>query len=455
MRKIWVIACREYRAAVRSKAFVITMVLMPVLMGASIGIQVLFKKLDDTKEKKYVVVDRTGGQLAILLQQASDQRNQIMAANPEAAKNLGPKYSIEIVAPSDDSPEAIGRQRFELSQRIEKEEIDGVLEIGPEVFQSALMLGADPEKVDDSQAVRFQAKNITQSAFRRWAELVINESVQANRIAPLLKKGIEGVAEVKLIQAQRVPVKGKALTKQDPKTGKYEDGSSGAQIANFFLPAVLIGLMFMVIMVGATPAMQGIVEEKSQRIAEVLLGSVSPFELMAGKLVGVIGVSLTMASVYFIGGYIVADRYGVAEMLTPGLMVWFAIFLVMALLIFGSLFIAVGAAAGDIKDTQTLLMPIMVIACLPFFALGPIMQDPNGKIAVICSYFPFATPMLMVARQSVPPGVPLVQMISGIALVLATTIFCVWAAGRIFRVGILMQGKGAKFGDIIRWVAKG
>ncbi len=141
--------------------------------------------------------------------------------------------------------------------------------------------------------------------------------------------------------------------------------------------------------------------------------------------------------------------------LSTSLLIWFLIFQVMALLIFGSLFIAVGAAAGDVKDTQTLLMPIMLIACMPFFALGPIMQDPNGKVAVICSFFPFATPMLLVARQSVPPGVPLGQMIAGIALVLATTLFCVWAAGRIFRVGILMQGKGARFSDLCRWVVKG
>ena len=166
--------------------------------------------------------------------------------------------------------------------------------------------------------------------------------------------------------------------------------------------------MFMVIMVGATPAMQGVVEEKGQRIAEVLLGSVSPFELMAGKLLGLVGVSLTMAAVYLGGGYVVAQRYGVADMLSPALMAWFVVFLVLALLIYGSLFIAVGAAAGDVKDTQTLLMPVMLVACLPFFALGPIMQDPNGPIAVACSWFPFATPFLLVARQSVPPGVPAV-----------------------------------------------
>jgi ABC-2 type transport system permease protein len=156
-----------------------------------------------------------------------------------------------------------------------------------------------------------------------------------------------------------------------------------------------------------------------------------------------------------VGGYLVADHYGVSGMLTPALLAWFVAFMLLALLIFGSLFIAVGAAAADIKDTQTLLLPIMLLACLPFFAIGPIMQDPNGKIAVVCSFFPFATPMLLVARQSVPPGVPIWQMVSGIALVLVTTVICVWGAGRIFRIGILMQGKGAKLGDLIKWVVKG
>jgi ABC-2 type transport system permease protein len=176
---------------------------------------------------------------------------------------------------------------------------------------------------------------------------------------------------------------------------------------------------------------------------------------MAGKLIGLVGVSLTMAVVYLVGGYVVASRYGVADLLPPVLLAWFVVFLVLALLIYGSLFIAVGAAAGDVKDTQTLLLPVMLVACLPFFALGPIMQDPNGTIAVACSWFPFATPFLLVARQSVPPGVPAVQLVGGIVLVLATTLVCVWAAGRIFRIGLLMQGKGAKFGDLVRWVLKG
>jgi ABC-2 type transport system permease protein len=449
MRKAWVIARREYRAAVRTKAFVVSIVLMPALMAGSIGIQLLFKKLEDTGEKKFAVVDRTGGELAAALSAAADKYNQYLTIDPETNRQVASRILIEVVPPSEADTDAVAAQRYELSQRVERDEIEGIFEIGPKAFEVRGNPYQLKDQVDDASAIRFQAKKPTQRQFTAWAEQTLNAEIRLRR---LRNRGIDP-QEVAAAQ-EPVPLKYHALTKLTP-AGTYEDAQEGAQLANFFLPAVLIGLMFMVIMVGATPAMQGVVEEKGQRIAEVLLGSVSPFELMAGKLLGLVGVSLTMAIVYLAGGYVVAHRYGVADMLSPALMAWFVVFLILALLIYGSLFIAVGAAAGDVKDTQTLLLPVMLVACLPFFALGPIMQDPNGPIAVACSWFPFATPFLLVARQSVPPGVPLTQLAGGIVLVLATTLVCVWAAGRIFRVGLLMQGKGAKFADIFRWVLKG
>lgn len=446
MRKILVIANRDYRASVRSKGFIVTLVLMPVLMTASIGMQALFQKLEDLKEKKFAVIDRTGGDLAAFLESSAKIYNERMVFDPKTNKQTASTIKLEIIPPSPNEPEAIVRQRFEQSQRVDRDEIEGIVEIGPQAMNLKETL--NPASVDDASSIRFQAKKPAQRPFMSWAEKTLNIGIQVKRFQKLLTP--EEIASLNV----QVPLKYKALTKQGP-DGSFQDAATGQQIANFVLPGILIGLMFMIVMVGATPAMQGIVEEKSQRIAEVLLGSVSPFELMAGKLIGVIGVSMTMAAVYLGGGYLIADRYDVAGGLTLGLFCWFLLFMVLALLIFGSLFIAVGAASGDIKDTQTLLMPIMLLICLPFFALGPIIQDPNGKIAVICSFFPFATPMLLVARQSVPPGVPTWQLFSGILLVLATTIFCVWAAGRIFRIGILMQGKGAKLSDLVRWVIKG
>jgi ABC-type Na+ efflux pump permease subunit len=192
-----------------------------------------------------------------------------------------------------------------------------------------------------------------------------------------------------------------------------------------------------------------------QRIAEVLLGSVRPFELMMGKLVGMTGVSLTMALVYLGGGYWAAHHFGFGENIAPELLAWFIVFQILAGLMFGSLFIAIGAACTELKETQNMLWPVMLLACLPMFFLGNILREPNSPLSRGMSFFPFATPTLMIARQAVPPGLPWWELTVGIILVLATTLLCVWAAGRIFRVGLLVQGKGAKFSEMLKWVLKG
>jgi ABC-2 type transport system permease protein len=97
----------------------------------------------------------------------------------------------------------------------------------------------------------------------------------------------------------------------------------------------------------------------------------------------------------------------------------------------------------------------MLLAMLPLFIIGNVMREPNSPVATGLSFFPFATPMLMIARQAVPPGLPWWQPAVGVVVVLATTVLCVYAAGRIFRVGILMQGKGARLGEMVRWVFRG
>jgi ABC-type Na+ efflux pump permease subunit len=268
----------------------------------------------------------------------------------------------------------------------------------------------------------------------------------------LIEAGI--VPEKAQAAQQPVPPKAKGLSRLKP-DGSIEETSEERLIANIVAPAVLIALMFMMIMIGASPAMQSVLEEKMARIAEVLLGSVRPFDLMLGKLIGMVAVSLTVAAVYLGGAYIVAFQYGFTDFLSVQLMVWFFIFQVMAVLMYGSLFIAIGAAANDMKETQSLLLPVMLVACLPMFVLGAIITDPNSTFATICSFIPTATPMLMIARISVPPGVPWWQPVLGVIGVLAATSACVYAAGRIFRVGILMQGKGVRLSDLLKWVVRG
>jgi ABC-2 type transport system permease protein len=455
MRKLLVVAARDYLATVRTKGFLISLLVMPILMSGSIVAQRLLGDQVDLRERRFAVVDRSpGGKLARLLQEKSDQRNQAgpsdsLTGRPE------PPFQIEIVPPEDDPP----LQRFELSNRVRNKELYGFLEIGPHIYEvnpTSLKSSsaADHDKAGSyATAVRYQSNRSLDELFPNWARRCITEEVQRARTqkAHLQADTVQTVQEI----LAPIHLESKDLTRKNPQTGEIEEAPEESKALSFIAPFGLMMLMFMVIMVGATPLMQGVVEEKMQRIAEVLLGSVSPFQLMMGKLLGTIGVSLTLVSVYLGGAYYAAHRYGLAERLPTELLVWFLVYQVLAVVLYGSLFIAIGAACTDMKETQSLIWPVMLLATMPMFVCFNVIREPNSTFATWASYFPPATPMLMIVRQAVPPGIPPWQPALGAVIVLATTIFCVYAAGRIFRVGILMQGKGARIGEMLRWVVRG
>ena len=428
MRKVLVISWREYLASVRSKAFVISLVIMPVFMGGSILVQELLKGVKDTQKKHFAVVDRTPGE-------------KLYAA---IAREAGAEFVIEKEDPSPNNPAAVNRQRYELSERVRRGELFGFVEVGPDVFQPPAS-----GRSGDRAAVRYQTNTPTYEDFPRLVDRVVNEAVQKER---LKEAGVRPDKRKDILS--HVPLVRRLLSRKTAE-GRIEEAPEQNPVAAFVVPFGMMMLMFMVIMVGATPLVQGIVEEKIQRIAEVLLGSVRPFQLMMGKLLGIVGVSLTLVAVYLAGAYWAAERFDFADLIPVDLLVWFLVYQVLSVLMYGSLFIAVGAACTDTKETQTMLLPVMLLACLPMFVMANVIREPNSSFALGASLFPFATPMLMIARQAVPPGIPVWQPVVGVVLVLATTLLCVYAAGRIFRVGILMQGKGAKFGEMIKWVFRG
>jgi ABC-2 type transport system permease protein len=426
-----VVAVREYLAAVRTKAFIITLVVMPVLMSGSIVMQWLLRDFRDTAAKTFAVVDRTPGE-------------QLFESVKEIAEeHKYPPFLVERVQPAANSAE----QRAELSERVRKGELFGFLDIGAGVLEPA-STSADK---DDNHRIRYQSNHPTNQVFPILMREKLTNKIQKLRFdGEKLPATFEKVSAI--MEATPIDSKGLMRRKHD---GQIEDATPQSQFSPVAVPMGLLILMFMVIMMSAAPLMQGVVEEKMQRIAEVLLASVRPFDLMLGKLLGMTAVSLTITAVYLGGLYWAAHRYGFAEFVPAAALIWFLIFQVLASLMYGSLFIAVGAACTDMKETQNLLWPVMMLAMLPMFVLGSVLQEPNSIVATSLSFFPFATPMLMIVRLSIPPGIPLWQPLAGVALVLATTLLCVWAAGRIFRIGILMQGKGAKLGEMMRWVFRG
>ena len=126
------------------------------------------------------------------------------------------------------------------------------------------------------------------------------------------------------------------------------------------LPIILLMLMFLLIMMGAGSLLNAVVEEKSQRIAEVVLGSIRPFPFMLGKLLGGLGVSLTASSVYIIGGAITVTRMGFGDFVPYDILPWFFVYLITAVTMMGSVFAALGSACNDVKDAQSMQMPAML-----------------------------------------------------------------------------------------------
>jgi ABC-2 type transport system permease protein len=463
MRKVLVIALREYLAAVRSKAFIIGIGLMPLLMGGGIAAQILLKDQVDLKPKHFVIVDRTPGQQVYpLLEAAATVRNAEEAGTGGKAAS-GPEFVLtnEPVTAETDLP----LLRYRLSERVRDGELIGFLEFGPEVmrpppggltalgrlYKKGLQRsdGAFTAEVEP-HAMRYQTNRPSYQDFAHWAEATVSSAVMMKRSE---KRGIALTDLAGVLQP--VPLVSKGLTTRDPQTGEIREGEDQNPVVAILLPGGLIVLMFLLILLGAAPLLQGVIEEKMQRIAEVLLGSVQPFGLMMGKIVGMVGVSLTMGSVYLGGAYWAVRHFGYAEYLSAEIIAWFLLYQVLAVFMFGSLYAAVGAACTDMKEAQAMLMPITLIGMVPLFVWINVVREPTSAFSVGISLFPPAIPTLMLARQAVPPGIPLWQPLLGIAIMLATTLLCVYAAGRIFRVGILLQGKGARFGDLVRWVIRG
>jgi ABC-2 type transport system permease protein len=213
--------------------------------------------------------------------------------------------------------------------------------------------------------------------------------------------------------------------------------------------------MFMGLMVTTQSLLHGVLEEKMQRIAEVLLGSIPPFQLMMGKLLGLMFVVFTLLGIYFTVGYFVADRLDRIGLIEPRVLAWFLGFLVLGIFMFGSMFLAVGSCCNDVKESQSLMMPLMFPMMLPMFMLMPVIQAPNGTLATVMSIIPIWAPMIMVMRLATPVVVPYWQPPVAIIGCLLTMLFSVWAAGRIFRIGFLLQGKPPKITDLVRWAVRG
>ncbi len=438
MHKVFRLALREYVAAVRTKAFLLGLVLAPQLMSGGFLGMMLTKDQVDTTDKRVAVVDRSGA-LAQSLVDAAQARNDKEVHDKATGKKLKPAYLIEVVPPNETNVES---QRLALSDRVRRKELHSFLEIGANVLH--------PPKDSPRSRVEYYAKSPALDDMRRWIEGPLNDQLRQQR---LREAGIAPAAIGPLLE--RVSVDGLGLTAQDAKTGEISKARRG-NVAEALGPAIVLQLLlFILFMMGAAPLLQSVMEEKTQRIAELLLGSATPFELMLGKLLGGVAVSLTGAAVYLLAPVLVLTSLALTRFIPYHILPWFFAYMLAAMFMYGAIFAALGSACVEPKDAQALQLPARMPMMIPMFLLGPVLKEPNSAMAIWLSLVPPFTPMLMLLRQSLPEGVPAWQPWVGLAGVLACTVLSVWASGRGFRVGILMQGKVPKLTELARWAIRG
>jgi len=448
LRRILLIAKRDYLISIRTKTFIIGLIMAPLLFGGGfLGIALMNAK-PDIADRHVAILDRTG-QVAALVIQAAEEKNKKELFNKKTGKQESPRYFFEIVT-GGGSPDA---QRLQLSDRVRSGDLYAFLEIGPDVLHPGEEVeGQDPASLE--KAARRQVGFYTNASVindeRSWLSDAVDAGLRRVRLGQI---GVDQKNFHDLLVS--VPVEPMSLVVRDEATGRIGAAVKKNEAADFGVPFTVMLLLGMIVMMGASPMLTSVAEDKSNRVFEMLLGSATPFELMMGKVLAAIGRSVTSSIFYVAGGTFVLYGLAIAGLVPLSLYPWFYVYLLADLMFLCAFAAALGASCSSPQDAQQLAIILLMPVLIPYFLFMPIMSQPNGAMATTLSLFPPFTPMLMLLRQAMPQGVPAWQPWVGLAGTLTCTLALTWAAARIFRVAILMQGKAPKAADLLRWAVRG
>ena len=435
MNKIGIIITREFNERVRKKSFIITTILMPLLMiGLMVApsLMMLFAKGD---QKSLVVIDQSG-----------------------------------IIAPSLEGDDEITFTPMDvtLDEARADSNIFGVLWIGSDV-------------VDNPSNVKLYTNSSSSMSLESNLASQMEKIIERER---LKRYDIENLEQI----MQDVKVKVSFTTFRNDLSEEGEDEEATSSAIAYLLGLVLGMMLYMFLIIYGSMVMTSVIEEKGSRVLDVLVSSVSPFQLMMGKILGVASVAVTQIAIW---GVLVC---GIGAVVLPALMpedvmqtveavqmgqmtsveadidadllsavslatdvgglvmmfVWLLLFLVGGFLFYSAMFAAVGSAVDSIQDANQLQTPITVPIILALILAMSVFNDPNSTLAFWGSIIPFTSPVVMMAR--VPFGIPTWQIILSLALLYASVVAMAWAAGKIYRVGIFMHGKKPSFKELLSWI---
>ncbi len=412
MSRVWLIMKREYLENVRTKAFLIGLVLTPVWMGLVFLVPALAK--ETSKSERVVIVDETGVLGAPLVRE------------------------LEKLRTPDDRP------RF-LPEIVARAGAGTLAELQVAAGQGdAFVLVLTPSLLDNKRA-----PGVGEGA----PALYGTSGVGAMEAGRTLETAVNLVVNAHLVEKHHVdPEVAVALLKPAVRyTGLTADGERGGA-AQAIAPFLTMMLLFMGIVGISQMLISSTLEEKASRVYEVLLSSVSPFQLMAGKVLGICAVGFTLLGLWSGGGLVAASMQGLSGLVTGTQVLLFLAYYVLGFLLIASLMVSVGSACNTLKEAQNLMAPISLLLAMPLMFALVVMRDPNGTFATVLSFVPPFTPFLMMARVSSVPGPPAWQIPASLLLLAVSTYLALRLAARVFRVGILMYGQPPRLKEIWRWM---
>lgn len=422
MRKLLLVAKRDYLATVQTKAFLIGLLVAPLLFGGSFFATVLLKGRPTKQPRRIAVVDQSGIAAQTVVEQLK-QQNSRDAFDKNTGAQIMPKYEFEIAPFDSNAPDV---QRLNLSNRIRNKDLFGFLEI-------------------DRASAKWYSNEGGFGETSRWLGEPLNDAMRRIRLKEL------GVNGEQLDQALKpVPLESMNLVARDLKTGRIAPARKRGVAEGFAAPFVLAILFFMIVLLTSAPMLAAVAEDKVQRVFEMLLVSATPFDLIGGKVLAAVGTALTSSVFYVIGAVVLLEALAIIGLAPLQILPWFFLYLVAEVVMLASMATALGAACNSARDAESLKLITIFPVVIPMLFLTPVLQDPNGAFATAMSFFPLFTPILMLIRQASPAGVPGWQPFLGLIGVFAATAAICWLASRIFRITILFQGKTPNIAELIR-----
>ena len=432
MSKIFIIIQREFLTRIQKKSFILLTILMPFIIAAVAVAPLLLASIKDDTQHTVMLVDKTLKYAPLF----EDNESYHFVTAPEVL----PEF------------------------REEDANVKAVILISEDL-------------VENPNALKMYSSEEVPADLQRLTEDILSEKVRADKLASY---NVEGLEEI--IASAEVNISAQTVKWTDD--GGETSSNSGIALGVGFLFTFMI---YMFVMSYGGMVMQGVMEEKTNRIMEIIVSSVKPFQLMMGKIIGIAlvgfvqiaiwGVMLTaiLTAVSFIMGTpevatpptmmggdaamqtVVAEAQAgnpITEVLGAlpivELLIMFVLYFIGGYLLYASFFAAVGASINAQEDSSQFMMPVILIMIFGLYAALYGAENPDGPLAFYASIFPLTSPIVMMVR--IPFGVPLWQELLSLALLYASAIFIVWMSGRIYRVGILMYGKKPTVKEILKWI---